>query len=247
MLVKQSGLMNVTSESKDLMNVKICRSKILYDYLTITKDDVICQEPKNKVTTNLNVVNDVVHPKIFHKVFTIKVDGILAYYFVRELQISPAYRKSFIRTAGSLSNRSTQLISIQLIEANKQIIDYAWNDRTTHIAWERLELDHCLSWLSTLGGAFSALGDYFSNCALMAGKISFHQLKLAIRLGDPTVASRCKLFLSLSLIQRGYFRLAKKIIYEEYHSAKNATVTDARLVKMCQGIWAKLKYERGRI
>lgn len=121
------------------------------------------------------------------------------------------------------------------------------NYRTTNLAWERLELDHCLSWLSTLGGAFSALGDYFTNCALIAGKISFHQLKLAMRLGDPTVASRCKLYLSLSLIQRGYFQLAKKIIYEEYQKAKNAVVIDTRLVKMCQGIWAKLKYERGRI
>lgn len=109
-----------------------------------------------------------------------------------------------------------------------------------------MELDHALSWLSTLGGAFSALGDYFSNCAVMAGKISFHQLKLAMRLGDPTVASRCRLYFSLSLIQRGYFKVAKKIIQKEYVAAKSAVVIDTRLIKMCLGIWAKLKYEYSR-
>lgn len=44
-------------------------------------------------------------------------------------------------------------------------------------------MDHAFSWLSTLGGAFSALGDYFENCAETAGKISIQQLQLAFRLG----------------------------------------------------------------
>lgn len=48
---------------------------------------------------------------------------------------------------------------------------------------ERCEVDHAFSWLSTLGGAFSALGDYFENCAETAGKISIQQLQLAFRLG----------------------------------------------------------------
>lgn len=29
---------------------------------------------------------------------------------------------------------------------------------------ERMEIDHAMSWLSTLGGAFSALGDQFVHC-----------------------------------------------------------------------------------
>lgn len=108
---------------------------------------------------------------------------------------------------------------------------------------ERCELDHALSWLSTLGGAFSALGDYFSNCALMAGKISVHQLQLALRLNDPNIVTRCRLYFSLSLIQRKYFQLARRIIEEEYLKAKTDVVVDERLVNMCKGIWAKLQYE----
>jgi hypothetical protein len=108
---------------------------------------------------------------------------------------------------------------------------------------ERCELDHALSWLSTLGGAFSALGDYFSNCAQIAGKISVNQLKLALRLDDPTIASRCRLYFSLSLIQQHRFKLARYIVYEEYKAANESTVADERLVRMCKGIWAKLQYE----
>lgn len=32
------------------------------------------------------------------------------------------------------------------------------------MAMERSELDNAMSWLSTLGGAYSALGDHFSHC-----------------------------------------------------------------------------------
>lgn len=33
-----------------------------------------------------------------------------------------------------------------------------------YLSYEKRELDSALAWLSTLGGAFSALGDDFENC-----------------------------------------------------------------------------------
>lgn len=108
---------------------------------------------------------------------------------------------------------------------------------------ERCELDHTLSWLSTLGGAFSALGDYSLNCAEIAGKISYHQLQLALRLQDEGIVARCRLYFSLSLIQRKHYKFARKIIYNEYLNAKKAIVIDTRLISMCKGIWSKLQYE----
>lgn len=113
----------------------------------------------------------------------------------------------------------------------------------THLVRERCELDNTLSWLSTLGGAFSALGDYSVNCAEMAGKISYQQLKLAFKLQDDGIVSRCKLYFSLSLIQRRHYKLARSIIYNEYLNAKNALIVDNRLISMCKGIWSKLQYE----
>lgn len=96
------------------------------------------------------------------------------------------------------------------------------------------------SWLSTLGGAFSALGDYFEDRAEIAGKISIHQMRLALRLGDPTLISRCKLFFSISLMQRKRLKLAQFIIRQQYEFA--ISNNDTRLWKMCMGIWSKLQY-----
>lgn len=38
------------------------------------------------------------------------------------------------------------------------------NERIVRLVWMRLEIENAFSWLSTLGGAYSALGDYFEDC-----------------------------------------------------------------------------------
>lgn len=110
--------------------------------------------------------------------------------------------------------------------------------------WEAIELDYLSSWLSTLGGAFSALGDYDVERADIAGKISIHQLKLALRFGDPITVARCKLFLSISLIQKFHFKAAKALITEQYQYAMSQKEPNKVLVNMCLGIWSKLKYTK---
>lgn len=61
--------------------------------------------------------------------------------------------------------------------------------------------------------------------------------------GDPNIVSRCRLYISLSLIQQKRFRKAQSIIYNEYNIAKTAIVKDNKLLNMCKGIWSKLQYE----
>lgn len=61
--------------------------------------------------------------------------------------------------------------------------------------------------------------------------------------GDPNIVSRCRLYFSLSLIQKKRFRKAQSIIYNEYNIAKTAIVRDDKLLNMCKGIWSKLQYE----
>lgn len=80
--------------------------------------------------------------------------------------------------------------------------------------------------------------------AKIAGRISVAQFKLATRLGDPDTQSRCRLYLALSLTQQGHLRAAKQIIRREFKLVKSAPeeIRDERLVKMCLGMWAKLKY-----
>lgn len=170
----------------------------------------------------------------------IKIDSLFVHYLSRELFISAVYRKHFI---SKWSNDLNRCLKVLLQPTKYDTIDYNWNDRICLLVRERCELDHALSWLSTLGGAFSALGDYIADCAEVAGKISLRQFQFAIKLGDPNIAARCRLYLSISLIQKKQFRLAQKIILQEYHTAKSAVVVDRRLMNMCRGIWCKLQYE----
>ncbi|XP_060534323.1 uncharacterized protein F58A4.6 [Cylas formicarius] len=168
-----------------------------------------------------------------------KLDCTFVYYLLRELKFSVMYRNHFLNCWSQYVGRLIVILEPTTVD----LIDYKWNYRLYCLVREKCELDHALSWLSTLGGAFSALGDYFERCAETAGKISVNQLRLALRLGDASIVARCRLYLSLSLIQMKRFKAARRIILAEYESAKSQVVKDERLLRMCQGIWAKLKYE----
>ncbi|XP_070572075.1 uncharacterized protein [Ptychodera flava] len=121
--------------------------------------------------------------------------------------------------------------------------DLSWSNRMVPQINVRIHLEDAFSWLSTLGGAYSSLGDTYIHCSSRAGKISLQQLYLAWSLGEPFLESRCKLFLAQSLMQRGYLRQAKKIIRQQYKFAKAALYgRDERLVTMCLGTWHRLKY-----
>lgn len=76
-----------------------------------------------------------------------------------------------------------------------------------------------------------------------AGRISMYQLKLAFKSGDPSIIARSKLYYSISLIQKGRLRAARKMILDQYEFAKEERRGgDERVYKMCHGIWLKLQY-----
>ena len=87
---------------------------------------------------------------------------------------------------------------------------------------------------------------FLESCWLQAetaGHISVQQFRIALRLGDPMTVARCKLYLALSLVQTGHLVSARRIVEQQYRLACSAPVLDTRLISMCLGIWAKLKYE----
>ncbi|XP_066255601.1 uncharacterized protein F58A4.6 [Euwallacea similis] len=205
----------------------LCSPKCyMYDKLELQKDSLSHMEPRNFIFNKR-------HKRV------LELDCVFVHYFIQELSLSQFYRTCVIWNVHSWRGPDILL----LVPTKRDLIDYNWNERMYELARERCEIDHAFSWLSTLGGAFSALGDYFAKCADTAGKISFHQLKLAFRIGDPNMQARCRLYLALSLIQKKRFALSAKIIRKEFQIAKRQTVVDERLVKMCKGIWAKLQYE----
>ncbi|KAL0266583.1 UNVERIFIED_CONTAM: hypothetical protein PYX00_009084 [Menopon gallinae] len=172
------------------------------------------------------------------------VDGYSLSVFHDILKHSVNYRKHIRRKLlNSLENipagRDVN-ICLKLVRPPADILDFGWNYRISKLVAEKQELENSMSWLSTLGGAFSALGDNFEHCAKVAGRISLQQLQIALRLGEPPLVARCKLYMALSLIQQKKLNTAKSIVKEQYEVAK--TCKDYRLSNMCKGIWSKLQY-----
>jgi len=189
------------------------------------------------------------------------MDGFLFSCFVRELKCSEVFRRSVIkrfmdcynekRSRCMLVNSSCHLeclhhfqVVVRLRWPEDVMFDYAWIGRMERLANERLELENLMAWLSTLGGAYSALGDDYIQCAETAGKISMHQLKIAIKLCDPITSAKCKVYFAISLLQQGYLKESIYIIREQYKFATSLheNLVDIRLINMCKGVWAKLQY-----
>ncbi|XP_062553883.1 uncharacterized protein F58A4.6 [Armigeres subalbatus] len=173
----------------------------------------------------------------------LSIDSIELNRFLLDLQCFPLYRLMIANLIADIWRSNHQRVVIRIHPPSREPMDYAWGERANQMMWERIELDEMMSWLSTLGGAFSALGDYKLTCADTAGRISVQQMKLAIRLGEPSVIARCRLYMAIALIQRYEFAAAKHIVKQIYRREKRKTEPDTRLVKMCMGIWAKMSYE----
>lgn len=124
----------------------------------------------------------------------------------------------------------------------KPTVNYAWCGRMLSLVRKREQLEETMAWLSTLGGGFSALGDYFTTFSEKAGCLSMTQLRVAIEMGDPIMAAKCRLFYALSLMQRDMLRTSKTIIRMVYNFATHFKIRDQKLLDMCHGMWNKLRF-----
>ncbi|CAG0882841.1 unnamed protein product [Cyprideis torosa] len=68
--------------------------------------------------------------------------------------------------------------------------------------------------------------------AKVAAQISYKQVSLAMRMGDPLLLSRCYLFCAIALTQQKKFRKAARIVQWQFQYAVSVTELDARLLKM---------------
>ncbi|XP_060074598.1 uncharacterized protein LOC132554310 [Ylistrum balloti] len=130
----------------------------------------------------------------------------------------------------------------------KQKIDYAWNYRIGSQITRRLMLDDAMNWLSTLGGGYSSLGDYFQHHAEEAGRISVQQLKLAEQMGDPIMSARCRLFYAQSLMQRGFVKQCKIIVRAQRYFCKSLFASDDKLLALYKSLkWRLLHLKNNSI
>ncbi|XP_075983888.1 uncharacterized protein F58A4.6 [Anticarsia gemmatalis] len=179
------------------------------------------------------------------RLLKLRTNAFFLQLFVRECMNSDVYRKNVVSHLNELSGYpidGTVFFKLILEPPDTEIIDYAWNERILRLVWTRVEIENAFSWLSTLGGAYSALGDYFEHCAEEAGRISIRQYKLSQMLGDDSLAARSRLYSALSQAQKGNLHISRNIVRKVADFARETH--DKRLLRMCQGVWAKLKYLR---
>lgn len=69
------------------------------------------------------------------------------------------------------------------------------------------------------------------------------QYKLSLMLGDEGLAARSKLYSALSSAQKGNLKFSRHIVRKVAEFAQ--LTQDRRLMRMCHGVWAKLRYLRG--
>ncbi|XP_038215863.1 uncharacterized protein LOC119835229 [Zerene cesonia] len=181
--------------------------------------------------------------KLNRKTLGYKTTALFLQPFLRECVYSDVYRRNIIRYLNEISgNSGTVFFKLILEPPDKEVIDYIWNDRVQHLLRTRIEIENAFAWLSTLGGAYSALGDYFEHCAEEAGRISIKQYRLSKMLGDESLCARSRLYLALAYSQKGNLKLSRHIVRSVADFAR--ITNDKRLNRMCQGVWAKLKYLR---
>jgi len=124
-------------------------------------------------------------------------------------------------------------------------LDYAFCIRILRLLRRSLDLEVAMAWLSTLGGGFSALGDYYTLAADKAGRISMAQMKLALEMGDPITVAKAWIWFSISLIQKGDLERAWMVVRRQMAFAKSEQGRfDPRLKKMCEGVRAKIRWMR---
>ena len=94
---------------------------------------------------------------------------------------------------GKIYSQCVHLTNAELQWAAKIFILYKLNLATNEL----------LAWLSTLGGGWSALGDYSQSAAHKSLEVSLEQLKLANKLGFKNLISTCRsvpIYLSLQFV-----------------------------------------------
>ena len=161
---------------------------------------------------------------------------------------NPAYRLSALQFWTSLPLPT--FLNIHLTTPTTLYMDHTGCHMAHTLLWEMIELEDALHWLSTLGGAFSNLGEHNPKFAVKAGTNAMKQLMVAMRCGDQTVVSRCWLFIGQSLLHQGQFGQAARVVrfvWRCCHQPPLALLSyTTKLLNMCRGVWARLRHERGR-
>ncbi|XP_074602808.1 uncharacterized protein LOC141856405 [Brevipalpus obovatus] len=175
-------------------------------------------------------------------------------FLFREIHQSSLYRKSFILRRIFIDQLLRKEYNVWLRKCHDEMdtleepfiikviieimswtdfpIDFAGNYLILELVHIKINVEEGLSILSTLGGAFSALGERYEHYAIKAGETSLRQLRLACITGDPSLIARCLIFLVYSLCQRGLKQRARHLVRRFIHPL----VSQLILKRICDNI-----------
>jgi len=199
-------------------------------------------------TTNTASVEDSNTPLPTTTTYSLSLHPSTASIFSNLLLSSPPYSQSAAQYWACPPYPT--MLTIHLTNNTSMYLDYTGCRMAQTVILETIELEDALHWLSTLGGAFSNLGEHNQQFAVRAGTNARKQLLVAMRCGDQTVVSKCWLFIGQSLLQQGHYREASRVlrmVWSVCHRPPLALLSSTtKLLNMCRGIWARLRHERAK-
>lgn len=113
--------------------------------------------------------------------------------------------------------------------------DLLWNSFIMGILQRKIALITANAFVSTLGG-----GHFLCKQLEHAEKMALEQLRIANQLGDPVLASQCRIHLSYNMIQRGRLAGAKYLLLSEWRFM-HRTHKSSLVKSMIQSAWLYIK------
>uniref|UniRef100_A0A1I7UHB5 FERM domain-containing protein n=1 Tax=Caenorhabditis tropicalis TaxID=1561998 RepID=A0A1I7UHB5_9PELO len=155
------------------------------------------------------------------------------------LEFREEYLFTEIRSFYKVPDEKKLLVHFQMRNPT-QNPDFSWERRLKYLFRYMLDLEKLMWNLSTLGGAYSAMGDFDTDYAKTAARITAHQITLAKKYGDPVILARCYLYTALAEAQLGRLSLAVNIVKAVRYWAKNNPNTEI-VQRCCEGVYQKLR------
>lgn len=182
-----------------------------------------------------------------HQTKTIYLPPAASFLFCDLLRSSQSYQKSCLKFW--TENNQCSRLRIKFSD-NIEVVDYHGCLLASVLLWQMIELEDALHWLSTLGGAFSNLGEHDHQFAVRAGSNAMKQLMVAMKFGDKTVVVKCWLFIGQSLLQQKKYKQSAEVLRSVWEICNRppfySLSSTEKLRNMCKGVWARLKHERNK-
>ena len=127
-------------------------------------------------------------------------------------------------------------------------LDHRWYARVYSLLSDFVFMESALTWLNTMGGAYSSLGERSKHHARVAHNIATKQLAIADKLNDSRLMTQCNLYMAFGLLQQEKYKPARHIIADQMKSSNvTGRRAEEKLYQMCLSAKERLKFGKRKI